>query len=232
MRSKNNDKQKAILLRKEGKSYSEILKLLNLTSKGTLSHWFKNIDLNDEEQKRLEKNMTLAAARGLKNFNDERSKNIVLENEKYREDGRKSVKKISANELFLIGVTLYWGEGTKAENKNSSKVLAFTNSDPDMITVYLRFIRNILKVDNSKITCGIHLYSTIDHQQAREYWSSVTKLSPEKFYIITQISRASQSIRPFNSLPFGTCVIKVSNRRYFYRMKGMIQGIIDNLKIS
>ncbi len=224
-------KEKAIGLRKEGKSYSEILRILNLPSKGTLSLWFKNIKLNKTEQIRLSKNMKLAVDRGLDKFNQNRSKRILNENSQAKEDGLKEIGKISKRELLLIGTTLYWGEGSKADYSWSSKSIIFTNSDPSMISVFMRFIREIWKIDEQRIRAGIHIYSNIDPCEAKKYWADITKLPTDRFYIVNQVSKASQNKRPINLLPYGTAVIKINNRKYFYKIKGMIDGIIHNLKI-
>jgi hypothetical protein len=229
MRSHTHLKEKAIELRKAGKSYSEILKALNLPSKGTLSIWFRNIQLDAEEQKRLAKNMKLAVDRGLKSFNESRSKRILEENLKAKLKGQNLIKGLSKRELLLIGATLYWGEGTKAENVGSLKVITFTNSDPKMIAVFVKFVREIWKVKEERIRAGVHIYPTIDPDQAREYWSGITKLPPERFYVVNQVSRASQNKRPFNLLPYGTAVIKIHSRHLFHEVKGMIEGISKEL---
>ncbi len=230
MRSLTHLKEQAFKLRRSGKSYSEILRVLNLSSKGTLSVWFRNIELNATEQKLLERNMRLAVDRGLKSFNENRGKKILQENQEARIKGQNLIKSLSKRELLLIGATLYWGEGTKAENANSQKVIAFTNSDPEMIATFLKFVREIWNVKEEKIRAGIHIYKSIDPDKARQYWSKVTSLPPDRFYIVNQVSRASQGKRPYNLLPYGTAVIKIGNRLLFHEVKGMIQGIINNVK--
>ena len=119
---------------------------------------------------------------------------------------------------------MYWGEGTKSERGSVS--LSFSNSDPHMISVYMRFIREILKIPEEKIRAGIHIYQSTSADEAKEFWSKITNLPQNRFYIITQISRTSQNKRPFNILPYGTIAIKVNNRQQFYKVKGMIKGIV------
>ena len=223
-------KSKATKLRKAGKSYSEILKELKLSSKGTLSAWFKNLELSSRSRQLLEKNNNLAIKRGLHKFNLERSQKIIKENEYARTEGSIHMGKISSRELMIIGAALYWGEGTKSERSSSNRNIAFANSDPDMIATFLRFIRDIFKIKEERIRAGIHIYPNIDQVLARKYWSEVTRLPADRFYIVTQISRASQNKRPYNSLPYGTAVIKICNRKLFFKMKGMIQGLINNTK--
>jgi len=217
-------KNRAISLRKNGESYNNIRKTLGLRSKGTLSHWFKNIKLSKKSAKLLEKNNKLAYERGLFIVNKNRKTRIEGENKKAYIEGQGHIKSISKKELILIGAVLYWGEGTKSERGSVS--LSFSNSDPHMISVYMRFIREILKIPEEKIRAGIHIYQSTSADEAKEFWSKITNLPQNRFYIITQISRTSQNKRPFNILPYGTVAIKVNNRQQFYKVKGMIKGIV------
>ena len=49
---KSNLKAKAIELRRQGQSYSDILKVVNV-SKGTISLWLRNVELTQEQKGRL-----------------------------------------------------------------------------------------------------------------------------------------------------------------------------------
>jgi hypothetical protein len=93
----------------------------------------------------------------------------------------------------------------------------------------MRFVREILKIPEDRIRAGIHLYSSTSIEGARDFWSNATGLPRDRFFIINQVSRASQGKRPFNILPYGTIAIKVSSRIQFNKVKGMIRGIVDNL---
>ena len=216
-------KSQAIALRKNGESYNNIRKILGIRSKGTLSHWFKNILLSKKSLELLESNNRLAYTRGLFIANKNRKIRIDTENKSAYAEGQSSIKSISKNELLLIGAVLYWGEGSKSEKGQVS--LCFSNSDPLMVSVYMKFIRNILKVREEKIRAGIHIYPSISPYEARKFWSKTTKLPEDRFYIVTQISRASKNKRPFNTLPYGTVAIKINSRQQFYKVKGMIKGI-------
>jgi len=225
-------KERATSLRKNGESYNNIRKILGIRSKGTLSNWFKGIKLPKKSIELLAKNNKLAHERGLFTANKNRNVRIDNENKKAYTEGQNYIQPISKKELLLIGAVLYWGEGTKYEPENTTnRGLIFTNSDPKMISVYMRFIREILKIPEEKIRAGIHIYPSISGDEAKKFWSKTTNLPENRFYIITQVSRASQNKRPFNILPFGTVVIKINNRQQFYKVKGMIKGIVVQTKL-
>ena len=129
---------------------------------------------------------------------------------------------------MLIGTALYWGEGSKSERMTSTP-LDFSNSDPRMVIVYMKFLRKILKIPEERIRAGIHLYPSTPIDKARKFWAITTNLPEKRFFIINQISRASQNKRPFNTLPYGTIAIKISSRIQFHKVKGMIEGIMQKL---
>lgn len=220
-------KDQVIKLRQQGNSYAQIMSALGLKSKGTVSYWLKDTILTKEAKKLLEKNSELAYRRGLYKANKNRQEKTNMENAESFSFGKDKIKPLDGYNLAILGATLYWGEGTKAEPKNTSyRMTAFTNSDPKMVYVFMKFLREILLVPENKICSGIHIYPSIDKNKAKIFWSKITKISKDKFYIVEQVSKASKGKRPINSLPFGTVVIKVYGRKYFYTIKGMIDGIV------
>lgn len=216
-------------LRLRGKSYTQIMSALNLKSKGTINYWLKGLVLTKKAKELLSKNSKLSYKRGLQKANENRQKKTELENLESFSFGKNKINKIDSYNLMILGSSLYWGEGTKAELKNTSyRMLAFTNSDSLMVSVFMKFLREILLVPENKICGGVHIYPSIDRDKAKKFWSKITKIPKDKFYIIEQVSRASKGKRQINSLPFGTVVIKVGGRKYFYIVKGMISGLIEN----
>lgn len=218
-------KARAIQLRKNGKSYGEILRELDISSKGTLSNWFRDITLSPSSKKRLQRNIQLATKRGLLEFNKKRSKQILQENEVAYAEGIDLIGSLTKREILLIGSALYWGEGAKLMRDNRHPILDFANSDHKMVTIYMRFLREVLQIDNNRIRAGIHLYAKADEEEARRHWSQATGLPHSRFFITKQVSKASRGVRPQNRLPFGTVSIRVSDRKLFHKVIGMIEGI-------
>lgn len=220
-------KEKAVEMRLQGRSYNDIQKALNLPSKGTLSFWLRGLVLSPEARLRLKKNSEIASKRNLLKFNRVRSKRIKSENKTEYDQGREKIGNLSHRELMLIGTALYWGEGTKSYNTGHWPILAFANSDPLMVKVYLIFVRKIFNVPSAKIHGGIHLYPTTDVEKARKYWAAVTKLPPDRFYVTTMVSRLSAGKRNPRLLPHGTLTLRVHSRKLLYHMKGMMRGLFE-----
>lgn len=219
-------KSTAIKLRQSGKSYGYIMKTLNIHSKGTINYWLKDVILTKESKKLLRENSELAYKRGLYKANEQRQEKTKLENLEYLSFGEDKINNVDIHSLAILGAALYWGEGTKSESKNTSyRMISFANSDPLMVSVFMKFLRKVLIVPEDKLHGGIHIYPSTDKEKAMYFWSKITKIHKDKFYIVKQVSRASKNKRPTNLLPFGTAVIRISGRKYFYIIKGMINKI-------
>ena len=121
------------------------------------------------------------------------------------------------------------GEGYKKAELLNSPYVCFANSDPDMVRLFMRFIREVIQAPENRIRVSIHIYPSIDEKKAINYWAKVTKLPQERFCITYQISRASKRKRPSNSLPYGTLDLRVNSRQNFYQIRGWIDGLIQQI---
>ena len=70
------------------------------------------------------------------------------------------------------------------------------------------------------------IYPNINPQKSINYWQNVTKIPIENFRTQMAISRSSQGKRPWNLLPNGTVQVRVSKRQDFFKIRGLIDGII------
>lgn len=67
--------------------------------------------------------------------------------------------------LKISGLMLYWGEGAK---KNTHSV-DFANSDPDMIIVFIKFLRNIYHINEEKFRIYLYSYNSLPTNQLIDY---------------------------------------------------------------
>lgn len=72
--------------------------------------------------------------------------------------------KSNQRELIIAVSMLYWAEGHK-------KDFVFTNSDPKMVSLYLRFLREILKISIKDINILIRISDPIIPSVTLKYWS-------------------------------------------------------------
>jgi DNA-binding CsgD family transcriptional regulator len=79
--------------------------------------------------------------------------------------------------LELVGLCLYWAEGSKSHPRK----VELTNSDPEMIKIFLTFLRKVCGVSEQHLRCRIQLHNSNFYQESLKYWSSVTNLSQSQF---------------------------------------------------
>ncbi|MDP8289548.1 MAG: hypothetical protein P9M02_01070 [Candidatus Susulua stagnicola] len=81
-------------------------------------------------------------------------------------------------ELKIAGIMLYWAEGSKNLKSN---MLDFVNSDPDMIKLFLKFLRQICGVKEGRLRVYLYSYSSQEIDKLKDYWSRITGISRSQF---------------------------------------------------
>lgn len=219
-------KNQALKLRLEGQTYGEIRVVLGIP-KSTQSGWFKNLKLSPETRRILKEKQTRGLV-ALDKFNTQRTSTIQRENESIRITFETRVKTLETKNLMLIGAALYWAEGYKNFNQKGSgyPYISFANSDPKMILIFLTFLEKILNINKNKIKGRILIHPHLSMEVALKFWQNLTKIPKKNLRAYRALSRASNGKRPRNLLPFGTFQIRVNSRREFFKIRGLIDGII------
>ena len=176
--SKFKEKEKATKLRKKGFSYSEILKKIPV-AKSTLSLWLRSVGLAKEQKQRLTEKKLAAAFRGAQ---ARRIYRLTITKE-IKNKARSEIGKLSNRELWLIGIALYWAEGTKQKDYNISQKVKFSNSDPEMIKAFLKWLLDICSISKKDIHFRISLHKIAKNKlkTVQKYWSSVTGFKIDNF---------------------------------------------------
>jgi len=216
----------ALALRLEGKTYGEIRGIFKIP-KSTLSGWFSNLEVSGRAKKILESKKKNGYFKLLE-FNKLRTINIHKENENIRKNYESRIRRLSDRELMILGAALYWGEGYKnfGQKKNIYPYICFGNSDPLMHKVFTTFLERVLKITKEKMKCQVMIYPNINPGKAIQYWHNVTQIPASNFRTQMTVSRVSQGKRPWNLLPYGTMQIRVSRRQEFFKIRGLMDGIV------
>jgi hypothetical protein len=116
---------------------------------------------------------------------------------------------------------LYWAEGARTRN-----ALRFTNSDPQMIRFFVRFLREAFGVRSEKITVTCNLFADHEERQREieQFWLDLLGLPTEclRTSAVNRYSRYSKKKRK-NKLPYGTCRICVHSTEIVQAIYGSIQ---------
>ena len=224
VQAKTNLKEKAVALRKKGKTYSEILSQVPV-AKSTLSLWLRDVGLLRPQKQRLtikRKNAQKKGAAARHNQRLERTKQIYSSAEK-------EIGKISKRELWLMGIMLYWAEGAKEKSWRPGSGVEFSNSDARMIKIFLQWLY-LCGIKKEDIVLKIHIHenqrNNID--KVLKYWIKQTGCSKKDFiYIYFKKHNPKTNRKNISSNYNGNLVVSVRKSSVFVRkIEGWVRGIV------
>ncbi|MDD4531104.1 MAG: helix-turn-helix domain containing protein [Candidatus Pacebacteria bacterium] len=217
--ARKKDRETALELRKKGMSYSQIKNTLNL-SKSTLSNWLRDYPLSKER------------IRELRDCNEQRI-------ERYRETMRRKkearlsifyneekakILPINKSELYLAGLFLYWGEGSKNQN---TKQLLISNTDPAVIKFFIYWLEKSFSVLRNKMCVQLHLYSDMDINREIDFWSKTLGIGKSQFIRPYIKESLSTRINHKGAFGHGTCNLRAGSARDAERVLMGLKAIRD-----
>jgi hypothetical protein len=220
---KIEEKEKAIEFRKKGFSYSEILKEIPV-AKSTLSLWLKSVGLAKDQKQRITEKRIAGSLRGAKARRDQR----IRITKEIKDKARKEIDDIDKKDLWLIGIALYWAEGAKEKEWGTRAGIKFSNSDPKMILLFLKWLKNTFSTDNSKLVYELYIHETANIKNAQKYWSDLLSISEEKIRTYFKKSKIKTIRKNTGDNYYGLIVIKVNKSFNLNRaIAGWIEGICE-----
>lgn len=210
--AKRKERDSAVAMRLEGKSYSEIKRIVQV-SKSTLSRWLKDMPLPEER------------VRSLRDWSEkriERCRNTKAE--KRRVEFEHSLKSVETNigplserELLLAGTFLYWGEG----GKTKPYAVSLSNTDPSIISCFISWVI-LLGAERQKFRVRLHLYSDMKPEQEIDWWSNELRL-PKAQFARSYIKRSSRThITYVQRFTHGTCNVTYGGREVALQVYALI----------
>lgn len=118
--------------------------------------------------------------------------------------------------LKALGAALYWGEGYKAGGKG----VDFANGDSSMIKVFLRFLREICRVDEKRLRIYVYCHSQKDIPRLIQHWSRITRIPRSQFSKPYVAKRTSIKGR---GMPNGLIHIRYSDKKLLHLILSWIQ---------
>ncbi|HEY1015234.1 MAG TPA: helix-turn-helix domain-containing protein, partial [Herpetosiphonaceae bacterium] len=193
---------RACELRRAGWSYSMITKELGVSA-STLNSWFKDVVVEDHS---IIEGRIKAARKVSGQKNSARYQALAQET---RDEGLLEIQAMFADglterELFLAGLMLYWGEGAKTQSR-----IALGNTDPAIIKLFMRWVRESLGLAEDRFRAGLYCYPDTDIPQAESYWSGITGIPLSQFYEAQIDTRTNKLAENQGKQPFGTLHVKV-----------------------
>jgi transcriptional regulator with XRE-family HTH domain len=202
--------------REEGASIKDIARRVGV-SVSSVSLWVRDIELTPEQHRKLllgnpAYNRQLAGWRANRRIASRRRRAS-------QDEGRERARR--ADPFFLAGCMLFWAEGDKCRN-----AVRVTNSDPDLLRLFVRFLRECYGAPIERIAVNCNLFA--DHverqREIEDFWLRTLELprSCLRKSIVNVYSKYSQKKRK-NKLPYGTCKVVYSDTRTVQSIYGAIQ---------
>jgi|SRR2546428_383596 len=123
--------------------------------------------------------------------------------------------------LHVAGCMLYWAEGDKGRNQ-----VRLSNSDPELLRLFVSFLRTYFDLGDHEIRLTCHLFADhIEKQRDIErFWLDLLGLPEANLLksVVNVYSRHSKRKR-LNMLPYGTARVVVNRTSVLQSIYGAIQ---------
>ena len=226
--AKDDLREIAVAMRREGKSYREIAEVVPV-SKSTLSLWLRDVALTDDQLTVLRERRASSSVRrhqGIRTRHELRRAKVVA-------DARAQIPdSIAESELFVAGIVAYWAEGSKHKPWRSANDVAFINSDPEMILLFMRWLLLIGKsADDCSFRLSIH--ESADVAAAEAYWAGVVGVDVGRMLKTTLKKHNPRTVRHNVGVTYHGCLtVRVKRSSDLYRqILGWWQGIVASARL-
>lgn len=196
------DKEVAFKLRKEGKSYRDIQKEINI-SRSTLCDWFRNEDWSVHiKNKNKQNNISITKERLIK-FNEGRYKMLEDKYRKVEQEAENEFHTYKNEPLFMAGLMIYAGEGDKRSQNNSR----ISNSEFYIHKIFINFAEKYLGIQRDNIKISLILYPDLDQEECVFKWSEELNIQRNSF-CKTQIIKGKEKTK---KLQYGVGISIISS---------------------
>jgi transcriptional regulator with XRE-family HTH domain len=170
---KVEEQRRAVELRRAGWTYTEICQELGV-SKASVSLWVRDVEVDPAllAGRRRDRYLAGNLTKRPHPMHTEKLDEIA----RCREAAATWLGELSERDLFIAGIALYAGEGSKTDGR-----VKFTNADPRMVSLFLRWLRRFFDVDERRLRVHLYLHEGLDLEAAVVFWSGVTHIPRAQF---------------------------------------------------
>ncbi|MEK7640524.1 MAG: hypothetical protein AAB389_00815 [Patescibacteria group bacterium] len=134
---------------------------------------------------------------------------------------------MTSKELRIAGAMLYVGEGTKLRKDPRYKntfiyAIELTNSDPQIVALFIKFLKEELEVDFSKVRGQLFIYPDLDKEKVMRVWSRKTGIPIAQFQKVIMLKPRSLV---FRHSPLGTFKVRISSKDKFLKLQSIIESV-------
>jgi hypothetical protein len=200
-------------MRARGQTYNEIAAELGV-SKGSVSLWVRDMPrsgrLSYEEYRKRN-------AEGVSRYWQAEGLRRESKRQAVRASAAAEIGTLNHRELLIAGAIAYWCEGSKTKPHRRSEQIAFINSDPHLIRLFLQFLA-AAGVARDRLVCRLYIHESADVAEAQKFWLDVTELPDTQFRRPTLKRHNPRTVRKNTGQNYHGClVIRVLQSAELYR---------------
>lgn len=219
-------KDKAIVLRKNGKSLKDVEKTLGIP-RSTLSGWFKGIKLSKKQRKALDKRwretLVLSRKKAVIWHNKQKDERLKIA----EKEALETINKLDFGDKYILELSLamlYLGEGFK------TSATGIGNSDLKILQFFVKCMESLYGFSRNKIKCYLHLRADQNTLTLKRYWSKNLRIPFCNFMAVSLDQRTVgrktyKNYKGVCILNFGTVAIQ---RKLLYLSREFSKRIIEN----
>jgi len=211
-------KEEALRLRQQEMSYSQIKQAIGV-SKSTLSGWLKDYPLSKERIDELRGKSERRIERYRETMRKKREKRLLDIYEKERD----YILPLSEKEVFIFGLGLYWGEGSKTRNAS----LSVSNTDPSIVKFFIFWLNKTFGIPKQKLRINLQLYKDMDIKKELLFWENTLGLTRSQFNKPYIKESSVKAINHKGGFGHGTCNVAIGNIKLSEKILMAIKAISD-----
>lgn len=119
--------------------------------------------------------------------------------------------------LKLAGILLYWCEGFTSQE---SHTVDFTNSKPEMVKIFVAFLRQICRIDEERLRGALFCYADQDVRKIERFWSRLTGIPRSRF--TKPYVRSDFRLDKRGKLPYGVFHVRYSDLKLLNQIREWI----------
>lgn len=221
MKKYSNLKSESITLRRQGLSYLEISRRLQI-SKSSVRNWTKTVILTRNQTDRLKVANISSASKRLKKIQENRAKNTGKTRVILNKQGIDDLKRIK-DPLFFLGLGLYWGEGFK----NKTREIGIVNTDPRILKISMLWFEKYYDISRNEYQIRLSINEEYRDLESYiiDFWIRKLKISKSQF-TQTSFIKAKHKRQYKDSEYCGTLRIKIPRP---LRIHNRILSSINNI---
>lgn len=222
--AKDEQRARARHLREQGFTYKEIAADLGV-SKSSVSLWVRDLPregrLSQEEWRKRGAEATRAYWAAQHPVSEARRAAVSTA-------ATAEIGTLTKRELVIAGAIAYWCEGSKNKPHRRDDRVAFANSDPGLITLFLRFL-DVAGVAREDLIFRIQIHESADVDAAHSFWLATTETAVEQFRKPTLKPHNPATVRYNVGDGYHGC-LRVEVRRssvLFRQIEGWARGVMS-----